>query len=66
MVQGDEPMIDTKMIRTAINTLRNSNKIDVVNLYSDIKNKKDLMNKNIVKVFIQKIKRLIIFYEKQM
>jgi len=56
MVQGDEPMIDTKMIRTAINTLRNSNKIDVVNLYSDIKNKKDLMNKNIVKVLYTKNK----------
>ena len=55
MVQGDEPMIDTKMIRTAINTLRNSNKIDVVNLYSDIKNK-DLMNKNIVKVLYTKNK----------
>lgn len=56
MVQGDEPMIDAKMIRTAINTLRNSNKIDVVNLYSDIKNKKDLMNKNIVKVLYTKNK----------
>ncbi len=64
MVQGDEPMIDTKMIRTAINTLKNSKKIDVVNLYSDIKNINELKNKNIVKVLYTKTKEANFFLRK--
>lgn len=61
MVQGDEPMIDTKMIKTAINTLKNSKKIDVVNLFSDIQNKKELENENIVKVLYTKKKEVNFF-----
>jgi 3-deoxy-manno-octulosonate cytidylyltransferase (CMP-KDO synthetase) len=64
MVQGDEPMIDTKMIKLSLDTLQKSKNIDVVNLYSDIKNKKELTNQNIVKVLYTKNKEANFFLRK--
>ena len=64
MVQGDEPMIDTQMIKTAIKTLIKSKDADVVNLYSEIKNKDEFYNKNIVKVIFNKNKEALFFVRK--
>ena len=48
-VQGDEPMIDPEDIRN-LNKISKINKFDYSTLAFDIKNKKDYINKNIVKV----------------
>ena len=52
MVQGDEPMVNSKMINAAIKPIRNNNDIKVVNLFSKIKNIHEFRNKNIVKVIL--------------
>lgn len=49
MVQGDEPMIDGKMIDNSIKPFRNK-KVNVVNLISKIKNKMDFLDQNCIKV----------------
>ena len=49
MIQGDEPLIDPMMINKSVQYLR-SNKIDVTNIYADIKEEEVWRNKNIVKV----------------
>ena len=54
MVQGDEPMVNPKMINAALKPLRNSKNTKVVNLYSKIKNISEFRNKNIVKVILNK------------
>jgi len=50
MVQGDEPMVNSKMIDAAIRPLLKNKKINVVNLLSSIKNKKDFKDPNFIKV----------------
>ncbi len=50
MVQGDEPMINSKMIGDSIQPLLNNKKIDIVNLICPINNKKDFEDPNFVKV----------------
>jgi 3-deoxy-manno-octulosonate cytidylyltransferase (CMP-KDO synthetase) len=50
MVQGDEPMINSKMISLAIKPFLNDNSIDVVNLMGKIKNKKEFEDQNCIKV----------------
>ena len=54
MVQGDEPMVNPKMINTAIKPIKNNKNIKVVNLYSRIKSISEFRNKNIVKVILNK------------
>ena len=53
MVQGDEPLVDPKMIDKAINTLTHEDEIDVVNLLGPIK-KEEFIDKNIIKVITNK------------
>ena len=50
MVQGDEPMINSKMITDSIQPLLENKKINVVNLIGSINNKKDFENPNFIKV----------------
>ena len=50
MVQGDEPMINPKMITEAVKPMLRNKKINVVNLISPIKNQKDFNDKNFIKV----------------
>ena len=50
MVQGDEPMINSKMIQDSIKPMLSDKKINVVNLISSINNKKDFEDPNFIKV----------------
>ena len=50
MVQGDEPMINSKMISDSIQPLLNNKKINVVNLITSINNRKDFEDPNFIKV----------------
>ena len=61
MVQGDEPMINPKMITQAIKPMLKNSKINVVNLISPIKNKKDFNDKNFIKVVHDKKYNAIYF-----
>ena len=51
MVQGDEPMVNSKIINAAIKPIRNNNNIKVVNLFSRIKNIHEFRNKIQLKLF---------------
>ena len=50
MVQGDEPMVHHNMINQSLRPILKNSNVKVVNLYSEIKNKKDWYDKNCVKV----------------
>ena len=50
MVQGDEPMINSKMISDAIRPMLKNKKINITNLICPIKNKNDFEDPNFVKV----------------
>ena len=50
MIQGDEPMVNIKMIKRTISKFKKDKKTKVSNLISKIKSKKDFSNKNIIKV----------------
>ena len=50
MVQGDEPMVHPNMINDAVKPMLKNKKINVVNLISDIHEKKDFYNPNFIKV----------------
>ena len=54
MVQGDEPMINSKMIDQAITPMLVDKNINVTNLIGKIKNHEDLLNKNTIKVVCDK------------
>ena len=49
MIQGDEPMISSKMIDKSIKPLIKNKKIGVVNIVSKIKDKKEFNDKNCIK-----------------
>jgi 3-deoxy-manno-octulosonate cytidylyltransferase (CMP-KDO synthetase) len=50
MVQGDEPMVNSEMISESLQPILNDQKIQVVNLMTDINNQSDFKDKNSVKV----------------
>ena len=50
MIQGDEPMVNIKMIKRTISKFKKNKNIKVSNLISKINNKEDFSNKNIIKV----------------
>lgn len=52
MIQGDEPMIEPKMINAAIKPLLDDQEIVVTNLMSEIKNVKEFNDPNEVKVVV--------------
>jgi 3-deoxy-manno-octulosonate cytidylyltransferase (CMP-KDO synthetase) len=60
MIQGDEPMITTNMIRKSLIPFRNRN-VEVVNLICPIKNKQDVVSVNTVKVVKNKFNEAIFF-----
>lgn len=61
MVQGDEPLIDGKMIDKAVSVMKKNKKINIINLISKINSKKDFYDKNCVKVIPNKKKEALIF-----
>ena len=54
MVQGDEPLINHQMIKESIEPFYKKKNINIVNLYSNIKNKKEFYDRNCVKVIVDK------------
>jgi len=61
MIQGDEPMIDVNMLDTAIRGLIKNKKYGVLNLYSRIKKQNEALDKNTVKVVVNKENEAIYF-----
>ena len=54
MIQGDEPMVNGKMIDMAAKAVIKDKKVNVVNLIGPIRNKKELYDKNTIKVTYDK------------
>lgn len=63
MVQGDEPMVTSKMIDKSIKPFKNKN-VNVVNLISRIKNKADFIDPNCIKVIKDKEYNALYFSRK--
>lgn len=61
MIQGDEPMITSKMIDKSIKPLIKNKKIGVVNIVSKIKDKKEFNDKNCIKVVKDKDNNALYF-----
>jgi len=61
MVQGDEPMVDNNMIVAAIKPFKFNNKINVINLISKIKDKRNFIDKNCIKVIKNKNNEALYF-----
>ena len=54
MMQGDEPMVTPKIIEAALNPLLKNNKINISNLYRELKSVDEFEDPNEVKVIIDK------------
>ncbi len=54
MVQGDEPMVNKDMIKESLKPIIKKKSIKVVNLYSEIKDKKEFKDPNCIKVVCSK------------
>ena len=61
MVQGDEPMINSKMITDSIKPMLKNKKINITNLICPIKNKSDFEDPNFVKVIHDKKNNALYF-----
>ena len=61
MIQGDEPMIDVYMLNTAIKGLIKNKMYGVLNLFSRIKKPNEVLDKNTVKVLVNKKNEAIYF-----
>jgi len=61
MIQGDEPMVTESMINSSIKPMLNDRSIQISNLCTRIKNKKDFYDKNCVKVIFNNNMNAIYF-----
>ena len=61
MVQGDEPMINQKMIKQSLQPMLHDKKVQVVNLFSKIKSESEFKDKNCIKVVCDKKMNAIYF-----
>jgi 3-deoxy-manno-octulosonate cytidylyltransferase (CMP-KDO synthetase) len=64
MVQGDEPMIDKEMVNKSIIPFLKNDNIQVVNLISSIKSKKELYSKNTIKI-VKNHKNEALYFSRQ-
>ena len=64
MVQGDEPMVDKKMIDMSIKPFKNNKKVKVVNLISKIYDKKIFKDQNCIKV-VKKIDGNALYFSRK-
>jgi len=60
MVQGDEPLVNPKMIEQSLKPFKNNKKVNVVNLIGKI-NKKEAINKDCIKVVKNKFNNALYF-----
>lgn len=51
-IQGDEPLLESNVIKTAVESLINDRSVDVVNLMTKINNPVDLINNTVPKVIV--------------
>ena len=51
MVQGDEPMINQKMIKQSLQPMLHDKKVQVVNLFSKIKSESEFMGRPSIKMY---------------
>lgn len=58
-IQGDEPLVDIRTIKSAIAPFRKKTKISVTNLMTEIKNKSELKNPTVPKVVFNAQKKAI-------
>ena len=61
MVQGDEPMINQKMIKQSLQPMFRDKKVQVVNLFSKIKSEEEFKDQNCIKVVCDKKMNAIYF-----
>ena len=61
MIQGDEPMINSKMISQSLKPFYKNKSINVVNLLGKIESKKEYIDKNCIKVVVNKESKAVFF-----
>ena len=61
MVQGDEPMINSKMLNQALMPMIKNKNINVINLVAKINDRKEFNDRNCIKVVQDKFKNAIYF-----
>ena len=61
MIQGDEPRLDPRMINQAVNIFKKNKKVQVSNLYTELKDLKEISDPNRVKVVIDRNSDAIYF-----
>ena len=61
MIQGDEPCLEPKMINQVVNVIKKDKKIKISNLYTVMKNYKEILDPNRVKVVVDKKNNAIYF-----
>ena len=61
MIQGDEAMLTSSMIKSSLEPMRKDNSIQIVNLCSKVKNKHDFLDPNCIKVLLDKEMNAIYF-----
>ena len=52
MIQGDEPILDPRMINQTVNIFKKNKKVQISNLYTELKDLKEISDPNRVKVVI--------------
>ena len=60
-LQGDEPLIDPKLLRLVAENLKNHKEAGIATLATPIKDRKDIFNPNVVKVVTDKTGRAMYF-----
>jgi len=61
MIQGDEPCLEPKMINQVVNVIKKDKKIKISNLFTVMKNYKEILDPNRVKVVVDKKNNAIYF-----
>ena len=61
MIQGDEPCLEPKMINQVVSPFKKNNKIQISNLYTVLKDPKEVTDPNRVKVVVDKESNAIYF-----
>ena len=61
MIQGDEPILEPKMINQVVNIFKKNNRIKISNLYTELKNSKEIIDPNRVKVVMDDSENAIYF-----
>ena len=61
MIQGDEPILEPQMINQVVNIFKKNKNVNISNLYTELKNPKELIDPNRVKVVLDDSKNAIYF-----